>query len=236
MEKVIIYIKKIFYYTPYLLPVLVKIKNPIDFFIGYFKNDTFTVHLRSGMDLRTEGIDDVISVSAIVIKNEYGSKFDDKDEGMIIVDIGANKGYFSIYAATNINNKIFSYEPIVSTFEKFKDNIAINNNTNISPYNFGVAGKKSLREFNTSSDKTITSSMVFTSGGEVEKVQCITLADVFIDNGLHYIDLLKVDCEGAEFEILYTTEAEFLSKIGLIRMEYHNFVEEESSAINNIKM
>ena len=41
-------------------------------------------------------------------------------------------------------------------------------------------------------------------------------------NHLERIDLLKMDCEGAEYEILYSTPPSHLERIAAIRMEYHN--------------
>ena len=41
-------------------------------------------------------------------------------------------------------------------------------------------------------------------------------------NHLERVDLLKMDCEGAEYEILYSTPSSHLQRISEIRMEYHN--------------
>ena len=41
-------------------------------------------------------------------------------------------------------------------------------------------------------------------------------------NGLDRIDLLKMDCEGAEYEILYSCSSIHLGRISEIRMEYHD--------------
>jgi hypothetical protein len=42
-------------------------------------------------------------------------------------------------------------------------------------------------------------------------------------NRIERIDLLKMDCEGAEYEILFGTPRDVLAKIAEIRMEIHDF-------------
>jgi len=59
----------------------------------------------------------------------------------------------------------------------------------------------------------------------VLEIQCVTLDDVFKKNKIDKCDLLKMDCEGAEFEIIYNASSECLDKIEEIRMEYHCFEE-----------
>ncbi len=53
------------------------------------------------------------------------------------------------------------------------------------------------------------------------QVESIALKDIFDEYQLHTIDLLKIDCEGAEYEILYHTPPEYLVKIQVIAMETH---------------
>jgi hypothetical protein len=53
-------------------------------------------------------------------------------------------------------------------------------------------------------------------------VPCVTLAGILRSNGLERVDLLKMDCEGAEYEIFYEAPASCFEAIREIRMEYHN--------------
>jgi FkbM family methyltransferase len=117
-----------------------------------------------------------------------------------------------------------AYEPIESTYLSLLDNISLNNCKNIKAFNFGIAGKSEVKTFNYSKEASILSSMILNVKNEKKiKIKCITLEDIITDNKLENIDLLKIDCEGAEFEIFYSTKKEYLQKIKEIRMEYHNF-------------
>jgi hypothetical protein len=73
------------------------------------------------------------------------------------------------------------------------------------------------------------------SAGSVE-VECVTLSQVFKENNIDYVDFLKMDCEGAEYEILKAMEEETGSKIGRIAMEYHFRPRQEfTELLNHLK-
>ena len=232
MKNILLKVSKIITYLPHVFKVLTILKNPITFVRGYFHKVDNVICFYNGLRFKTENQDDISSISAIFVKSEYGKTIGSKAQGLTIIDIGANKGYFTLKAANNPLNKVYAYEPIASTFKALEANISLNQATNVKTYNVGVARKNEVREFNFSTDKSIISSMVFTQAGQTKKIPCITLADVFTENQLATIDLLKMDCEGAEFEILYNTTPEVLSKIKVLRMEYHDFESEAETTFN----
>jgi FkbM family methyltransferase len=58
--------------------------------------------------------------------------------------------------------------------------------------------------------------------GEFESVATTSLAEILARDAPGGIDLLKLDCEGAEYEILGAASREDLMRVREIRMEYHN--------------
>ena len=57
-------------------------------------------------------------------------------------------------------------------------------------------------------------------GGQIA-VQVITLAEVMSQHGIDRINFLKLDCEGAEFNILLNASDAILARIDKISMEVH---------------
>ena len=78
---------------------------------------------------------------------------------------------------------------------------------------------------NISEDHTGAHSMYYDFGKGGIKVQTISLNDFIKKNKLKKIDFLKMDCEGAEYEILYNLPKNVLNSIKKISMEYHNINE-----------
>jgi FkbM family methyltransferase len=54
-------------------------------------------------------------------------------------------------------------------------------------------------------------------------VRCFTLEDLMGDIGLSQVDLLKLDIEGAEYEVLASIGDEKLAGIGQIVVEFHHY-------------
>ncbi len=59
---------------------------------------------------------------------------------------------------------------------------------------------------------------------EVQKVQTITLEKILDRHRIGQVDLLKIDCEGAEFAILEDSPSKVLYKVSNIFLEYHDWV------------
>jgi hypothetical protein len=58
-------------------------------------------------------------------------------------------------------------------------------------------------------------------GSDKIEVGAISLPDIVAAYGLSKIDLLKMDCEGAEYRILYNCPEATLARIGAIALESH---------------
>ncbi|MEK6952278.1 MAG: FkbM family methyltransferase [Nanoarchaeota archaeon] len=134
----------------------------------------------------------------------------------IVIDIGANLGIYSKYAASKEASKIFAFEPDDRFFTTLEKNIRLSDeafNCALHSYN----GECELFMSNHIGGSTIVVPME-----EKSMVSCFTL-DHFWDSGLwDKIDLLKIDAEGAEFEIFKGINNENLQKIKKITLEYHH--------------
>jgi len=166
---------------------------------------------------------DHVPIIEIFLRQEYGLIPD----GSVILDLGANIGTFSIYAATTARNvRVYGYEPEPAFFRLMQENIRLNRlEESIKCFNFAIGGERADRElFQSNVDFFFPTLVPPPDMATVTNtvVPCLTLANVLEANGLSNVDLLKMDTEGAEYETLYNTPPEQLSRIAQIRMEYHN--------------
>ncbi len=107
------------------------------------------------------------------------------------------------------NADIYSYEPNPAPLEWLEQNAA---GTNISVFPVAVGDGRGTARFDTSTDSTLGR---ISKAGDLE-VTCIAPSDVA---DARQIDLLKIDCEGGEFEIL--KDHSLLSRTRDLCLEYH---------------
>lgn len=142
----------------------------------------------------------------------------------VVLDIGANVGFFTISALFKLKQpRVISFEPMKRNFLQLQKNLekAGDKVTLVNKAVNDVAGELVLK-FNSSLGITTSASLFDNQyGSDEERVQATTLENVFSDYQLSKIDLLKLDCEGAEYNILYNTPSHLYKKINCIAIETH---------------
>jgi FkbM family methyltransferase len=140
-----------------------------------------------------------------------------------VVDIGAHVGYFTLYAANLAKKgKIISYEPSKKSFLILEKNIKINNFSNIKLENVAISKTHGKALLHTDDHDEISNSLYnLNKKSKVYEVETNTLEEIFLKNKLDSIDFLKIDCEGAEYEILMNASSLDLDKIKKMSIEIH---------------
>ena len=108
---------------------------------------------------------------------------------------------------------------------------------NVKPFQLAVSGRRGKVKLY-HDEKRSTFHSITTLGRFYEEVNSITLEDVLDNNEIGSCDLLKMDCEGAEYEILFSTPKSTLARIRNISLEYHDapvyHVEDLKSYLENM--
>lgn len=152
----------------------------------------------------------------------------------IILDCGANIGLSSIFFSSHFPNaKIFAYEPDGDNFKAAEDNVK--NNPNINIYKEAIWSESAKLKMSHSFRDTLEwSRQVLKVENEVDgTVAGISLSDIIQRTGTNSIDLLKIDIEGAEFEIFKNSSSlSCLEKVKIICIEIHNEIGDEGEIIS----
>ena len=172
----------------------------------------------------------VKSVTNDIEKKDYSDlkslKF---SPGDVIIDIGANVGIVSIFLAKKYPFlKIYAFEPVLENYKNFIKNIKLNK----IPAGTIILENKAI----TKDGRDVTMNINLTNSGgsalsniiargyyraEKKLIKSISITDIINKYNLQTIKMLKIDCEGSEYEILYNTPVEILQKIQILRGEFH---------------
>jgi FkbM family methyltransferase len=186
---------------------------------------------RNGYVFDAPGESTVIEIiDEIIYKKDYNPKGFTIGPDDIVVDIGANIGIFSVYAAKKAK-AVYAVEPFPENVSFIKKNAKNNKLKNITTIHAAVSDKKG--KINLFISNISAGHLIFNkhSGGSLSEyvtVPSVTLAEIMKKHNLKKIDFLKIDREGAEGQIIKSLSEIDLQKISKITMEFHDNVSKPS--------
>ncbi len=128
------------------------------------------------------------------------------EPGSTVVDVGANIGFVTTMLASLVgpSGTVLSFEPSWLTYSKLLKTIAVNNLTQVVPYNVGIGATRETLKLvpvsKSSGNNTLVPSMVC-KGTHHETVDILALSDI-PEIRDRRVTLLKIDTEGYELQVL----------------------------------
>lgn len=196
------------------------------------------IHLpRQGVRFKVRGAMDIWSVKETFLDRFYVRFGTPIGQNWTIVDVGGGIGDFTTFAAqAHPGNVVYAFEPTPGSFSLLQHNLQLNQADNATGYQQAIWSETGILWMDTSVGEPgqFISNPVrpgATPGNndigkeyssEAVTAPCISLAEAFQRHSISHCDLLKMDCEGAEYAILFNTPTEVFAKIQRIIMEYHN--------------
>lgn len=163
---------------------------------------------------------DLMALTHVWLIEEYAKPGFSIKPNDIVVDVGAHIGLFTIYASQFCTNgKIYSFEPIKENYELLLENIKSNNLKHVVPFNIAVSKSDKFLKLYLNEDESGHS--MFTESALSIHVESTTLQKFFDDKNIEHCNFLKLDCEGAEYEIIKNLPSEYFKKIDKMVIEYH---------------
>ena len=157
----------------------------------------------------------------VFVQREYELPL--KKRPAVIVDAGANVGFTAVFFANLYPEaRVVAVEPEASNFALLKKNVA--------PYKNVTAVRAALWRENGVIDLVDPGignygfqTKEIPGAGESKRdvVPSLTVDSLMAQHGIPYIDLLKVDIEGAEKEVFENASA-WIDKIGVLAIELHD--------------
>lgn len=194
------------------------VKNWYAHHLNKFLKPEFAIYeMRNGAKLRIRAnSQDRIAINEVWIYDIYSDPHFKLDQHSIILDLGAHIGTFTIKAGNLASQgKVLAYELSPDNYAMLAENVRLNNFSHVQAFNLGVSdhageltvyfGENSLAHSIHHTDAS--------QGGKPTTVKTTTLDAIIDQHNLDRVDLLKVDCEGAEYDILLAASDAAYNKI-----------------------
>jgi FkbM family methyltransferase len=138
-------------------------------------------------DMRTDMVEREIR------DREWNVKKDD-----VVMDVGAGVGSYTIPASVMEAKVVYTFEPDTKKFKQLIHNIRRNNLSNVHPVNISMSSVEAVFPF-----CSTIGSINFKRDFEFDTFTMATTIDKFVDRQkVERLDWLKIDVEGAEYEVL----------------------------------
>ncbi len=209
-----------------LIPrVFARILNPGDVLKDYlgWKSAPYEIALRNGPKISVRpGTTDKGIVKEIFLLDHYRFALEHLPPGGTVVDVGAQIGVFTGFIAHHSPDAVVhSFEPMSDNYAMLEQNIAGNHFRNVHPHQQAVSSEEGELKLYLSDDNTGMHSL-YRPSEKYETVQSVAFNTLYQKIGIDHCDVLKLDCEGAEYDIIGGASPEVLEKTKAIVMEYHN--------------
>lgn len=226
---------KVFSYVRYLPALLGTVENWHLLLLNYtgIINSASTYFLRNNLRIKVADGMGAAILFLIFILRDYGPV---PPKNSVVIDIGAHVGIYSLYATQSPGTKVFAFEPVPENFFLLRENIQQNGlGERIFSFPVAVSSKtETARIYLRSNASGLHSTIPIESAsfqttykerqkGTFIEVSSISLRDIFDQYNVRQCDVLKMDCEGSEYDILYAFPDEYFNRIRSIRLEYHDY-------------
>jgi FkbM family methyltransferase len=196
--------------------------------------EPLVVELRNGGRFKITTALDLWILKEVCLDREYERHGAPIRNGWTVVDIGAGLGEFCVHVARQYPDcRIYAFEPCSEAFALLQENIHLNAVTNVRVFPRAVGARSGVSVLHLvpgGRARASTATRPETPEPASAGVSTTTLGEIFRDLDIPRCDFLKVDCEGAEYDILMGADAGTLDRIAHLSIEYHDGVTAFSGA------
>jgi FkbM family methyltransferase len=150
----------------------------------------------------------------------------------VVLDVGAHIGTFALLLADVApEGKIFALEPAIDTFDVLAKNVEENNlQKRMIPCRVALYNENStVKLFHDEQSGNWGHSIVSELSQSFEEVETITMDDFFKQYSINRCDLIKFNCEGAEFKIIEQASDKVINSIDTWIILFHEDLETEGN-------
>ena len=161
---------------------------------------------------------------------QYDINFFLKYRPLNIIDAGSNVGYSCLYFASLFPDAvIIGIEPETRNYRQLKSNTA--NYENIKVIKAGIWHQDAFISIKDEEESSASFEVQESKDGQTGTLRGITIDAIASENKFDSIDILKIDIEGAEFNLFSNNPHSWLSKTRCLIIELHDLVRPGTSQV-----
>lgn len=210
------------YYASSLVTLAAGVRNPLAVLLALATGrKPFLLELANGLRFLVRGPLDVWIVKETCLDGEYDAWAPVPGACSVVFDVGAGLGDFAVHAARRWPEaRVFSFEPHPETFSLLERNLALDGVTQVVAVRAALTGAGTaeavLREGHSASERSTA-----TGSGPGIAVPSTTLGRAFETHRIERCGFLKIDIEGAEFDVLLSADEATLGRVEALCLEWH---------------
>lgn len=152
----------------------------------------------------------------------------------VVFDVGGYRGDFADNIINKFGCKVHLFEPSKESYEFSSIRFAGMNN--IICHNFGLGSYTRQEVMLLDENRSRVAKEIISEIDKVTQIEILDILEVLSSLNLDYVDLLKINTEGSEFEILERLLLTgTISKFGYLQIQFHNFFEDAQERVHEIR-
>ncbi len=217
------------YYISSIRTILSGIKNPGVILPLLFKRSegyAARLQLKNGLIFLVRNLMDVWIVKETCLDRHYERASLPLQDGWTVVDVGAALGDYAVWAACQVPaGRIIAVEPWPPSISLLRSNLEKNRVYNAEIYAGALSGSNGIARLSFQANRAVQNTTAAQSQTQHSiEVKTLTLASLFEQFDVSKCDYLKMDCEGGEYDILFSTTPQTLACVQRLCMEIHDGV------------
>lgn len=155
----------------------------------------------------------------------------DLDENSLVFDIGGFHGDFAAEIYARYSCSVMIFEPVPNFAKIISERF--DKNSKVQIFQLALGGKNSVEQMSINS---VSSSVLRKVSKNSITINIVNIVDWLDTHSIDRIDLMKINIEGAEYELLdKLLNSPYIDKINELLIQFHNFVPNAQDKMSKIQ-